>query len=321
MTPKALKVVVEIKFRAVSCPGVRLPAKHDVYLSVCFMGQHRQSECLPAVFPLLVYEKMTFEKIFRYAVDPGDISVMLEYETLRTELVQMSPPAGEILACFEEDARSFLFSEPKIVPPLSGVDREVLMMKASHFPGICPRLEFSTKTTITECSADAHINIYPNTPMRPGIRRNRRRSSRPQTHGGRMNRGKPRSKSLSPLRHANIQNLARLSLDSAVSSPTWSPHTSEPVGGLSEDDSSISKAHNPSDYPQGLDSSELRQSYQEHAKLTRSRSLSHTAWEEVHERVRGLLTTPKAVRRLIHGATNSEVKAVLARRSIYPGPL
>ncbi|XP_013876550.1 spermatogenesis associated 6-like protein isoform X2 [Austrofundulus limnaeus] len=290
MTPKALKVVVEIKFRAVSCPGVRLPAKHDVYLSVCFMGQHRQSECLPAVFPLLVYEKMTFEKIFRYAVDPGDISVMLEYETLRTELVQMSPPAGEILACFEEDARSFLFSEPKIVPPLSGVDREVLMMKASHFP-------------------------------RPGIRRNRRRSSRPQTHGGRMNRGKPRSKSLSPLRHANIQNLARLSLDSAVSSPTWSPHTSEPVGGLSEDDSSISKAHNPSDYPQGLDSSELRQSYQEHAKLTRSRSLSHTAWEEVHERVRGLLTTPKAVRRLIHGATNSEVKAVLARRSIYPGPL
>lgn len=47
----------------VSCPGVRLPDKHDIYLSVCFLGQYRQSECLPAVFPLLVNEKMTFEKV------------------------------------------------------------------------------------------------------------------------------------------------------------------------------------------------------------------------------------------------------------------
>uniref|UniRef100_A0A673APC2 Spermatogenesis-associated protein 6 N-terminal domain-containing protein n=1 Tax=Sphaeramia orbicularis TaxID=375764 RepID=A0A673APC2_9TELE len=62
----------------VSCPGVHLPAKDDIYLSMCFMGQYRRSECLPAVFPLLFHEKMTFEKVFRYAVDPGDIAVMLE---------------------------------------------------------------------------------------------------------------------------------------------------------------------------------------------------------------------------------------------------
>lgn len=48
--------------------------------------------------------------------------------------------AGEILACFEEDARSFLFPKPKLVTPLSGVDREVLMMKAFHFP-VRPPLE------------------------------------------------------------------------------------------------------------------------------------------------------------------------------------
>uniref|UniRef100_A0A8C7WTB1 Spermatogenesis-associated protein 6 N-terminal domain-containing protein n=1 Tax=Oryzias sinensis TaxID=183150 RepID=A0A8C7WTB1_9TELE len=47
----------------VSCPGVHLPAKEDVYLSVFVTGQYHQSECLPAVFPLLFQEKMTFEKV------------------------------------------------------------------------------------------------------------------------------------------------------------------------------------------------------------------------------------------------------------------
>uniref|UniRef100_A0A8C3B1A3 Spermatogenesis-associated protein 6 N-terminal domain-containing protein n=1 Tax=Cyclopterus lumpus TaxID=8103 RepID=A0A8C3B1A3_CYCLU len=62
----------------VSCPGVHLPAKEHLSLSMCFMGQCAQSQRLPAVFPLLFHEKMTFEKIFRHAVDPGDIAVMLQ---------------------------------------------------------------------------------------------------------------------------------------------------------------------------------------------------------------------------------------------------
>ncbi|XP_029310725.1 spermatogenesis associated 6-like protein isoform X3 [Cottoperca gobio] len=165
MSRKALKVVVELKFRAVSCPGVHLPAKDDIYLSMWFMGQYCQSECLPAVFPLLFHEKITFEKIFRHIVDPGDIAVMLEYETVTIELVQLIPPVTETLACFEEDARRFLFPEPKLVPCSSGVDREVLMTRAPHFRGIAPRLEFSTKTTIIECSVDAEMNIYPNVLM------------------------------------------------------------------------------------------------------------------------------------------------------------
>uniref|UniRef100_A0A3Q1FJQ3 Spermatogenesis associated 6-like n=1 Tax=Acanthochromis polyacanthus TaxID=80966 RepID=A0A3Q1FJQ3_9TELE len=212
MSRKALKVVVELSFRAVSCPGVHLAAKHDVCLSMCFMGQYRQSESLPAVFPLLFHEKMTFEKIFRHAVDPGDIAVMLEL--------------GDTLACFEEDARTFLFPEPKLVPSFSGVDREVLMTRAPHFPGIAPRLEFSTKTTITE----------------KVLKKNRRRSSRPRTtsphqkqiqnlgrnRGGRVEGERRsivrpsshRSQSLSPLRTGNIQRLARLSLESTPSSTT-----------------------------------------------------------------------------------------------------
>ncbi|XP_078132680.1 spermatogenesis associated 6-like protein [Sander vitreus] len=368
----------------VSCPGVHLPAKDDIYLSMCFMGQYHQSDCLPAVFPLLFHEKMKFEKIFRHAVDPGDIAIMLENETVTVELVQLIPPAADTLACFEEDARRFLFPEPKLVPSSSGVDREVLMTRAPHFPGIAPRLEFSTKTTIIECSADARINIYPNVPMRPVMKRNRTPSSRPRSsspqrkqpqtlgrrQGGRAYRGRhsgtrspsymSRSQSLSPVR-ADTQCLARLSLDSAADWDTAS--TSQPmlplwpgasrsaaftkssspltrssstvrysptgrskslsnglVGGLPEDDSSSSETHDPPDYHQGPDPSGLWQSYREQARHSRSQSSSHREWEEVQERVRGLLTTPKAVRRLAYGATHYEVDKVLARRSISPGP-
>ncbi|XP_056431892.1 spermatogenesis associated 6-like protein [Gadus chalcogrammus] len=43
------------------------------------------------------------------------------------------------------------------------------------------------------------------------------------------------------------------------------------------------------------------------------------SWEEVQERVRGLLTTPRAMRRLLSGSTVSEMEEVLTRRSISPG--
>ncbi|XP_058479783.1 spermatogenesis associated 6-like protein [Solea solea] len=394
MSRKALKVLVEVKFRAVSCPGVHLPTKDDVNLSMCFMGQYRQSECLPAVFPLLFHEKMTFEKIFRHAVDPGDIAVMLEHEAVRIELVQMCPPAGDTLACFEEDARQFLFPEPKLVPSFSGVDREVLMTRAPYFPGIAPRLEFSTKTTITECSVDALVNVYPNVVTRPTMKRKTKRSSRfrtsspqrnqPQTTGRtqsfRKKRGGattssslphvPRSQSLSPLRAGDAhRRLSRLSLDSAApvsadmdasctSQPTLSSRpgatrgdsshsstvftsSSSPLirssstvrfspterrrsvsnglfGGISEDDSGSSEAH---DYRRDPEPpSRSRPDREQATHINRSPSSSHGEWEQVNERVRGLLTTPKAVRRLLYGASVSEVDRVLARRSISPGP-
>ncbi|CAG5929620.1 unnamed protein product, partial [Menidia menidia] len=250
MSRRALKVMAEVGLRAVSCPGVRLPAKDDLYLSVSFMGQCGQSESLPAVFPLLIHEKMTFEKahIFRHAVDPRDITLMLAYETVRIELVQMMPPVGDTLACFEEDAQSFLFPEPKLVRPFSGVDREVLMSRAPHFlvgpshwthRGIAPRLEFTTKTTITECSPDAEVKVYPNKPMKPFGKQSTRRSSKPRTRcpplrggerGDRADRGResivwpssdqPRSLSLSPLRDRNPQHPARLSSDSTTPRPS-----------------------------------------------------------------------------------------------------
>uniref|UniRef100_A0A3Q2NS97 Spermatogenesis-associated protein 6 N-terminal domain-containing protein n=1 Tax=Fundulus heteroclitus TaxID=8078 RepID=A0A3Q2NS97_FUNHE len=215
---------------------------------------------------------------------------------------------GDTLAGFEEDARSFLFPEPKLVAPFSGVGREVLMTRAGHFPGIAPRLEFSTKTTITECPHDTEVSIYPKTLRRPVIKRNKGRSNIPRST----------SPPLVPLRVGNTQNLTQLSSYSAPYRPSdWETTTSQPVRERSEYDSSYLEAHEPSDWHDGPGPSTLQLSYREPPPHSRR---CHRTWEELHERVRGLLTTPKAVRRLVYGATVSEVDEVLARRSISPGP-
>ncbi|XP_074850959.1 spermatogenesis associated 6-like protein [Carettochelys insculpta] len=131
-----LKVVVELEIHAVTCPGVFLPEKHNIYLSVCILDQYKETECLPPIFPLLFHEKMWFEKVFESAVDPVAVTEMLEM--------------GDSLAFYEENTRDFLFPEPKLTPAYPGVERELLMKTSPSFPGIAPKIEFSTRTTITE---------------------------------------------------------------------------------------------------------------------------------------------------------------------------
>ncbi|XP_053537586.1 spermatogenesis associated 6-like protein isoform X2 [Ictalurus punctatus] len=195
MPQKAAKVVVEIYVRAVTCPGVHLPAKDDIYLSVCLMNQYRMSQCLPAVFPLLFKTKMTFDKIFKFASDPADVAEMLQCETVKLKLIQLIPPVGEVLAVYEDDARSFLFPEPKLVPSFSGVDCKVLMTREPTFPGISPRLEFSTRTKISECSEE---DLFQSLPVRV-ITRKRAKSSRHQGCFSALGET-PRSRSLSPFK-------------------------------------------------------------------------------------------------------------------------
>ncbi|XP_027718967.1 spermatogenesis associated 6-like protein isoform X2 [Vombatus ursinus] len=145
-----LQVVVELHIRAITCPGVFLPEKKGLLLSVCILDQYRETKCFPAVFPVMINEVMKFDKIFVNALDPATVAELLETYMIRFELIQLIPPEGTLLAYYEKNTRDFLFPEPRLTPLYPGVDREVLMKTLLGFPGISPKIEFSTRTAIKE---------------------------------------------------------------------------------------------------------------------------------------------------------------------------
>uniref|UniRef100_H2YX03 Spermatogenesis-associated protein 6 N-terminal domain-containing protein n=1 Tax=Ciona savignyi TaxID=51511 RepID=H2YX03_CIOSA len=150
---KALKVVVDVQFHAITCPGVFLAEQQDVFLNVELLGQRRRTKSVPPVFPFLFHEKLRFDKVFSHATDPIQIANALEGETLRIELVQLTYPGGDLLATYEDSGREFLFPTPRISPTYPGVDREVLLQRSYSFPGIAPKLEFSSRTIIKEVTS------------------------------------------------------------------------------------------------------------------------------------------------------------------------
>ncbi|XP_073691731.1 spermatogenesis associated 6-like protein [Garra rufa] len=340
MPHKAVKVVVELHLRAITCPGVHLPAKDDVYVSVSLMNKYRKSECLPAVFPLLIREKIRFEKILNYATDPAAIAEFLQCETVKIELIQLIPPAGEILASFEEDARSFLFPEPKLVPSFSGVEREVLMTRHPTFPGISPRLEFSTKTTFSEISSD---NGFLTVPVRAMTRKTSKKSRKQgrtssrrhlsfapcsQTeHHDRDQVQRSRGRSSSHYSPVSDRNSRLRSLSPHQSKPlreAGDPRGSYSRSWMADEDSSdtddllnyaeeVGRHHSLMGYE---GSSSPRHSSVDGQRHNGSLLGSPDMWEKVQERVQSLLTSPKAVHRLACGATDSEIDEVLTRKSV-----
>ncbi|NXK98606.1 SPAT6 protein, partial [Formicarius rufipectus] len=144
----------------ITCPGVLLKDKEELYLSVFVLGQYKKTQCVPAVFPLFFQEKLVFEKDFANIVDPGDLVKLLELDTAVLELTQLVPPVGKILATYEENTRDFLFPDPKLTRGHHGLEREILMKRSSSFPGIAPKLRFSTISLIAESllsSGRSHI--------------------------------------------------------------------------------------------------------------------------------------------------------------------
>ncbi|XP_078417284.1 spermatogenesis-associated protein 6 isoform X3 [Cetorhinus maximus] len=154
MPKKVLRLTVYLKIQAVTCPGVFLPEKNDVYVSVYMLGKFQKTKFLPSVFPLTFSDKMKIEKNFPEAMNPGDVADMLEMDTTKFELIQLTPPAGETLAIYEQNTREFLYPGRRLTPSYPGMDRELLMKRSIDFPGIAPRLEFSTTSIIKECPLD-----------------------------------------------------------------------------------------------------------------------------------------------------------------------
>uniref|UniRef100_A0A673I971 Spermatogenesis associated 6-like protein n=1 Tax=Sinocyclocheilus rhinocerous TaxID=307959 RepID=A0A673I971_9TELE len=343
MPHKAVKVVVELHLRAITCPGVHLPSKDDVYISVSLMNKYRKSECLPAVFPLLIREKIRFEKILNYATDPAAIAEFLQFETVKIELIQLIPPAGEILASFEEDARSFLFPEPKLAPSFSGVERAVLMTRHPTFPGISPRLEFSTKTTFSEISSD---NDFLTVPVRAMMRKTSKKSQKQgstsshQRHlsfapcSQREYHDRDQVSDLPPFFFDRQDSSIYLHICPCEKEVRFSillkrillPDMSHCPSLFQMADEDSSDTDDLLDYAEEVGRHHSLKRYEgspspRHSSMDRQRNNgsllgSPDLWEEVQERVQNLLTSPKAVHRLACGATDSEIDEVLSRRPV-----
>uniref|UniRef100_A0A3P9KYA5 Spermatogenesis-associated protein 6 N-terminal domain-containing protein n=1 Tax=Oryzias latipes TaxID=8090 RepID=A0A3P9KYA5_ORYLA len=173
---KYLKCTVYVNIRSVTCPGVFLEKKSHIYLSVCIMGQRRTTASFPPLFPVLLQSKLTFEKTFSGVVDPADVADLLEGDTTSFQLIQLVSPEAQILATMEERSRDFLFPPPRLIST-KGAWREVLLKRSSSFPGISPRVEFTT-TSIMEGSdgADAASPTSCPSPLRLSLAQTSRSS-------------------------------------------------------------------------------------------------------------------------------------------------
>jgi len=157
MPNKSLAVSVDLTLYSVSCPGVILKDREEIFVELCVFGLHKQSISVPAIFPLYFNERFKFRKVFYNCVNPLELHDALSNETATIEVVQKSRfiHAGVVLASMELTAKDFLFPYPSAVPVYSGADREILLNKTLHFNGINPKMEFASVTAVNEVHTTA----------------------------------------------------------------------------------------------------------------------------------------------------------------------
>ena len=152
MPSKSIHCIVDFDVCAVTCPGVWLPKRHDVYLSVCFLGQYRKTCLASPTFPILYRESLRFEKTFHNVRSPSQVLRLLEGQHVLIELIQISPyhEEGILLAFYECSAKNFLY--PRDLSNANGINRFLLFEKTNDFPshGLSPRLEYRTFTSMAD---------------------------------------------------------------------------------------------------------------------------------------------------------------------------
>ncbi|XP_050402486.1 uncharacterized protein LOC126818890 isoform X2 [Patella vulgata] len=190
MPRRAIRCVVELNLHGVSAPGCWLPSKEDCYLSLALFSQYKNTQLLSSVFPILVNEKFRFEKTYFTALDEEEVIELLEDELVVIELLQMSEYSdGAVhLATYTNNVRDFLYPFETYRPTVHSRDRDIFLERTVAFPGISPKLEFSSKVVVKESYSDDMdaledaIDYHKNT-----LKRLRRSKRRPRSCSPRRN--------------------------------------------------------------------------------------------------------------------------------------
>ncbi|XP_060605924.1 spermatogenesis-associated protein 6-like isoform X17 [Ruditapes philippinarum] len=201
MPRRALRCVVDLDLARVSAPGVWLPSREDLYISISVFGQYRNTRNVTSIFPMILHEPFRFEKTYYTAVDPQDVAEFLEDELVVIELLQYSDYSdGAVrLASYSTSAREFLFPYPSLCPSYTSACREILLSRTIAWPGISPKLEFTTKTVIKESQSPELDALEDALEEEKLARRARSRSrSMSRTRGRSMSRSRSRTRTCSP---------------------------------------------------------------------------------------------------------------------------
>ncbi|KAL5015816.1 hypothetical protein ScPMuIL_005405 [Solemya velum] len=262
MPRRALRCVCTLSIQAITAPGVWLPNREDLYLSISLFGQYKNTRLAPSVFPVFFNEQFKFEKTYYTAVDLSQVADFLEDELIVLELVQLSDISSGAtrLATFSTNAREFLYPYPTMAPSYTSAEREVLLCRTVSFPGIAPKLEFTTQTVIKESFSpelDALSDALEQEKYIRGRSRSRSRQrcrSRSVTPSRQRARSRSRSRSVSPVRRVSIPIPRARSVSprrgsrpsSARSWSSWSSDEDRPRNYMKPTVASIFRSRSPS---------------------------------------------------------------------------
>ncbi|CAH8871905.1 unnamed protein product [Trichobilharzia szidati] len=139
----------DVTIHCVYSPGTWLINRDHLCLTVEAFGVVKRTRLHDAIFPLLIHEKFSFDKVFYTALSACNVVDRLEDFTVTIEIRQIVDAylGGTLLAYYSTNAKEFFSPCPKMCLRTLA-KRDLMMLKTVDFPGVSPRLEYSVSSAI-----------------------------------------------------------------------------------------------------------------------------------------------------------------------------